>query len=161
MIPFSWSCSSKIMFKSQFGPRATLWNLIVTPLDKGINIMSTSSVQMTWPTAMTKSIFLTRMLLKSWRLLHRCQDVYESRYKEVLFTFCSCCSLTMNTVSMDLDSKGLWSELSWFFVIWWALFSRELFWLSNCNCVFELLFRLLVGWKLLCKLLLNLLLRRF
>ena len=126
MIPLSQSWPNEIRFESQFGARATLRSSIVAPPDSSVETLLISSVRITLPAAVTKSIFLTSVLLKSRRSLHKCRDSHESKNQKVLGLCRSRCSLTMNAVPTGPGVKSLGSESSWFSTAWWA-------WLGTCK----------------------------
>lgn len=107
VIPLSRSCPNEIRFESQSGARATLWSSIVVPPANGMDTVPISSVRMTWPAAVTKSILLARVLLKRRQLLHKWRDAHESRNQGEFGcdVFFNPCSLTMKAVPTGPGGK--------------------------------------------------------
>lgn len=79
MITLSQRCPNNITFESQFSSKATLQSLIVVPTKSGTDMISISFVQMTWLVAVTKSMLLAWVLLKSCWSLHKCCDAHKSK----------------------------------------------------------------------------------
>lgn len=91
-----------------------MWSSIVVPPESGIDTVPISSVRMTWPAAVTKSMLLARVLLKSRQSLHRCRDAHESKNQgeAVCEGLCKPCSFTMKAVPTGPGAKGSGSESS-------------------------------------------------
>lgn len=58
VISFTWSWPNEIKFELHLVANTTLWSLIVIPFESRIETVLISSVRMTWPTTVIKSIFL-------------------------------------------------------------------------------------------------------
>lgn len=85
-IPLSRSWPRDIKLKSYSIASATFCKLIV-PFLRGIDTVTTCSVRMSWPIAITKSMHIGCKSLNKDLLLHRYREAQESRY-HVSEAFC-------------------------------------------------------------------------
>lgn len=113
VISLSRSCPRKMRFESQTGANATICSLMVLLLASRKDIVLISSMQITCPTTVIKSILLALLVIKRVRLLHRYCDTHKSRSQILeLKSNWSCYFLTINTVMTGPKMNRFRLELS-------------------------------------------------
>lgn len=92
------------------------------------------SVQMIWLAIVTNVMLLISMLIKICLSLYKCQDIHKSK-NQIVFSFCSCWSLTINTIVTSPSSKNIGLDMMLLSIAWWALFSiSKLFQVGTLIC---------------------------
>ena len=149
VIPLLRSWPSEIKLESHPGAKATLYNSIMLPPVNRMETVPISSVRITCPAAVTKSMLLAFVFENSFQSLHRWREAHESRNQMSVSIFCNSLAMQAFPTGSGANSSTL-SESSGSFVTWCARWgARDPLLLSVRPLVLEPPIRatLLSGWR--------------
>ena len=111
MIPVSLNWPREIKFESHLLANATFCRSIY-PVLRGMDTVPTCSICMILPATVTKSMHIGRKSLKSFLLLQKCCEAYESKYQVPRVFSITGNSIIIITFATSPGVNGLESDLS-------------------------------------------------
>lgn len=121
VIPLLRNWPSEIKLELHLKANIILCNLIVFPLDNGIEMVPVFFVCITYSVIITKSIFLAFVFDNNFQFLHKWQNAYKSRNQISMSTFFRWCFFAMQAfLTGSSINNSILSESSAFFAAWYA-----------------------------------------